>query len=171
MPVRDDVRLRLAAVEDSEAIAGVLREAFGRYENDYTPEAMEYVTPGPDEIAGRFAEGPIWLVEVDGKAVGTVSVMPEPEWLYIRSMAVLPSAQGLGIGRLLLDTIEQYAVEKGFDTLFLYTTYFAETAIGMYERNGFYKVRDTPAEEWCGTPGLAMEKKLVKDVNQNVIRS
>ena len=50
--------------------------------------------------------------------------LPEPEWLYIRSMAVSPKAQGLGISHRLLDAVEEYAIENGFDRLFLYTTRF-----------------------------------------------
>ena len=103
--------------------------------------------------------------------MGTVSVVPEPEWLYIRSMAVSPKAQGLGIGNKMLQEAERYAADNGFDKLFLYTTYFSASAIKLYEKNGFYKVRDTTADEWFGTPGLAMEKKINRNTKQNVIGS
>lgn len=156
---------------DADAIAEVLFEAFSQFKSDYTPEAFAVVTPTADEIAGRFDEGPMWVALKDDEVVGTVSVLPEPEWLYIRSMAVSPKAQGLGIGHLLLDTVEGYAIENGFDRLFLYTTYFSTGAIELYEKHGFLRGRDTTADEWYGTPGLAMDKKISREIKQNVVGS
>ena len=154
--------VRLATPADSGAISDILRVAFSEFKNDYTPEAYEVVTPPAAEIETRFAAGPQWIALVDCKQVGTVSVYPEPDHLYIRSMAVLPEARGLGVGMRLLDAIESYAVEAGFDRLFLHATYFSTNAIGLYEKFGFEKTCDTTAEEWYGTPGLGMEKKLAR---------
>nr|AIA15845.1 Acetyltransferase (GNAT) family [uncultured bacterium] len=150
--------IRLATIEDAETISQILREAFEPLKDGYAPEAFDVVRPSATEIVGRFDDGPQWLAQIDGTPVGTVSVVPEPEWLYIRSMAVLPSAQGFGIGGSLLDAVETYALDQGFKKLFLYTTYFSESALRLYEKKGFYWVRDTPADEWFDTPGLAMEK-------------
>ena len=132
---------------------------------------MQAVTPTPDEVVTRFDEGPIWVAVDDGEIVGSVSVVPEREWLYIRSMAVSPKSQGLGIGSKMLQEAERYGADNGFDKLFLYTTYFSAPAIKLYEKNGFYKVRDTTAEEWFGTPGLAMEKRIGRNTKQNVVGS
>ncbi len=164
-----DVPIRLAKVEDARLIANILREAFAEFAANYTPEAMVVVTPPADEIAGRFEEGPIWVAEINDEIVATVSVVPETEWLYIRSMAVLPKAQGLGIGHGLLDAIEKYGIENGFNRLFLYTTHFSTDAIRLYEKHGFRRVRDTSAEEWFGTPGLSMDKKIGKDIGKMLL--
>src|SRR5437870_1364737 len=134
---RSEVEIRLAIPDDADAIAEILRVAFSEFKNDYTSEALSVVTPSADEIATRFGEGPQWLATVDGKPRGTVSVVREPDHLYIRSMAVLPEAQGMGIGRKLLDAVESYAIENGFNRLFLYTTYFSRVAIQLYEKRGF----------------------------------
>jgi hypothetical protein len=40
----------------------------------------------------------------------------------------------------------------------------------LYKRCGFKHVRDTTANEWYGTPGLAMEKEISRN-KKNVIRS
>ena len=129
------------------------------------------MTPRADEVGTRFDEGPIWVAVKDGELVGTVSVLPEPEWLYIRSMAVLPSVQGSGIGHRLMDAVEEYAIGAGFERLFLYTTYFSTGAIELYEKHGFKRGRDTTAEEWFGTPGLEMDKKLEAGTKRNVVGS
>ena len=166
-----EVTIRLSTGDDVEAITAVLREAFARYRDDYTPEAMEYVTPRAGEVRDRLTEGPVWVAEIGGSIVGTVSVVREPEWLYIRSMAVLPTAQGHGLGGRLLDAVERYAVENDVATLFLYTTHFSTDAVRLYEKHGFIKGRETTAEEWCGTRGLEMWNYLNKETRSNAIGS
>lgn len=166
-----DLQINRAAAEDAESIAEILVEAFSEFREEYTSEAFEAVTPSADEILRRLGEGPIWVAAKNGEIVGTVSAVPEPEWLYIRSMAVRPRAQGRGIGFRLLNVVDEYAIENGFDRLFLYTTYFSPRAIKVYERHGFMRGRDTTADEWFGTPGLAMEKKLDRNAKKNVVGS
>src|SRR6266536_6534553 len=102
-----DLQIRRATAEDAESIAQILFEAFSEFESGYTPEAFAVVTPPPNEVATRFDEGPMWVAVKGNEIVGTVSALPEPEWLYIRSMAVSPKAQGLGIGRKLLEAVEE----------------------------------------------------------------
>ena len=156
----DAVSIRLATPDDATEISRVLFESFSTFREAYTPEAFEVVTPSPGEILTRFGEGPMWVASANGKIVGTSSVLPEPNWLYIRSLGVVSEARGLGIASKLMAAIEEYAVAVGFDKLFLYTTYFSTGAIELYEKHGFIRGRDTTADEWYGTPGLAMEKPL-----------
>jgi len=42
----------------------------------------------------------------------------------------------------------------------LYTTFVLPGAKRLYEKNGFYVVRETEPEEWFGMGGLEMEKKI-----------
>ena len=156
----DAVTVRLASDADSAAIADVLFAAFSKFEHEYTPESFAIVTPTTENVATRIVEGPIWVAERDGRVVGTVSVTTEPEGMYIRSMAVQPDAQGLGIGHRLLDAVGEYFQSSELDRIFLYTTYFVPGAKELYEKHGFKWVRDTAAEEWYGTPGLEMEKGI-----------
>ena len=157
---RDEVRVRLATSDDSQAISDVLLSSFGANRESYTPEAFVVVTPSPEEIEGRFAEGPQWIAELDGRMVGTIGVTHEPEGIYIRSLGVAPDAQGRGVGRKLLDVIDEYAASQNAIRIFLYTTYFVPAAVKLYEKHGYKWVRDTTAEEWYGTPGLEMEKEI-----------
>ncbi len=154
---------RLATPEDAAEIARVLLEAFTVIREHYTTEAFEVVTPKAEVIEGRFAEGPMWAAEVDGRVVGTVSLTTEPEGLYVRSMAVSPTTQKLGIGRLLLEALHEHAAGTGVTRIFLYTLPFQSGARAMYEKNGYRWVRDTTADEWYGVPGLEMEKIVGKE--------
>ena len=156
----NDVQIRLASQKDAEAVSGLVREAFLPFREHYTDGAFEYTTPGVEIVLGRLAEGPIWVAEDCGRIVGTVSGLPEEGRFYIRSMAISPAAQRRGIGQKLLDALEAYALELGFEKLYLYTTYVLPGARELYEKNGFYVLRETAPEEGFGMGGLEMEKVL-----------
>jgi ribosomal protein S18 acetylase RimI-like enzyme len=160
LPSACEVTLRLATPDDSETIADLIHEAFGPFESEYTPGAFEYTTPKANEIRLRFAQGPIWIAEISGEAVGTVSGMADNGRFYIRSMAIKPTAQRNGVGQKLLDSLEGYARDAGFEKLYLYTTFVLPGAQRLYEKNGFYVLRETPPEEWHNMGGLEMEKVL-----------
>lgn len=159
---RPEVSVRLATRNDAGDISRVIREAFGAISERYTPEAFVDVTPDAERVASRFDEGALWVAEVDGRVVGSVSLANEPEGLYVRSMAVVPGYQGLGIGHKLLDALHEYAAKSETRRIFLYTLPFQLGARELYEKHGYRWVRDTPAEEWFDTPGLEMEKFLDK---------
>jgi len=154
------LEIRLATADDAAAIAEVLFEAFSVNREHYTPGAFDAVTPTPEAIIGRLVEGPIWVAELYNEVVGTVSLTIEPEGLYVRSMAIKPSAQRMGIGKRLLDVIDDHWAASGHKRLFLYTSYFIPGAKELYEKQGFKWVRDTAAEEWHGTLGLEMDKNI-----------
>src|SRR3954466_14915193 len=109
-----EVIVRLATKDDAAEISWVLFNAFGAHRKHYTPEAFQAVTPDTDKVVKRFDEGPQWVAEIDGDVLGTVSVTTEPEGLYIRSMAVSPTAQGRGVGHKLLDAVNEFADTSEF---------------------------------------------------------
>ena len=154
------VAVRRAVENDSDAISALIREAFAPFESEYTPDAFDYTTPGTEVIRERFAEGPIWVGFENEVMVGTVSGLPEPDRFYIRSMAIKPSAQRGGIGQRLLEVLEAFARDAGFEKLYLYTTFVLPGAKRLYEKNGFYVLRETLPEEWFDMGGFEMEKRL-----------
>ena len=167
----DQAMIRMSTPSDADAISEVLRAAFTPFKDGCTAGAFKAITPTADEIRERYNEGPIWVAIRGDQIVGTVSTVPEPEWLYIRSMAVRPGAQGGGIGYRLLDAVEKYGIENGFNRLFLYTSDFLVGALQFYERCGFVRGKATLAEQWHGTPGWEVSKKIGKETKQNAIGS
>jgi putative acetyltransferase len=153
------LEIRSANVADSEAIAALLRESFAEFEPLYTPEGLAATTPPSQQIRTRFEEGPVWVAVLGGVIVGTVSVAPQGEALYIRSMAVHPSARGQGVAGRLLTMVERYASAQGCKRLFLSTTPFLTDAIRLYEHAGFTRVAEGPSHLF-GTPLFTMEKWL-----------
>ena len=149
----------MAAPDDAVSIASVLHESFIEYQSLYTREGFAATTPASDQIGNRMKEGPVWVATRDHAIIGTVSAVPQAEALYIRSMAILPTARGLRIGELLLKQIESFAAERGCKRLFLSTTPFLSRAIRLYEHYGFRRSSEGP-HDLFGTPLLTMEKDL-----------
>jgi len=141
-------------------MAAVLLAAFREFEPLYTPQGFRATTPTADEIARRFAEGPSWIA-VDGpEVVGTVSAVERAGELYLRRMAVLPSARGRGIATELLRAVEAFAVRRRARRLTLSTTPFLADAIRLYEQAAF---RRTPEPlDLYGTPLFGMIKELAE---------
>jgi GNAT superfamily N-acetyltransferase len=150
--------IRLAELHDAEAISATLRAAFAEFEPLYTPAAFSATTPTTEQIAERFAEGPIWIAELADAIVGTVAAVAQGTDLYIRSMAVRPAARGSGIGARLLNTVEAFAAAHRCRRLLLNTTPFLRAAVQLYECHGFRYTGEEP--DLFGTRLLTMAKDV-----------
>ena len=154
------LEIRLAGVGDEDTVARLLLEAFEPFRDEYTPGGFDETTASAEVVRERLETAKIWIAYDDGEAVGTVTSLPEPERIYVRSMAVAPNAQGRGVGQALLETLEADARERGFEKLYLYTTFVLPGAQPLYEKNGFVVTRETAPEEWHDMGGVEMEKEL-----------
>lgn len=153
------IEIRLAELHDAAAIASLLAESFAEYEPLYTPEGYAATAIASEQVAERIVEGPVWVALSDKMVVGTVSVVAGSGSLYLRGMAVRPTARGQHIGEVLLAEIEKFADAGRFRRLFLSTTPFLGRAIRLYERLGFHRTDDGP-HDLFGTPLFTMEKFL-----------
>jgi len=152
--------VRRAVSRDAQAISATLLTAFQEYKSLYTEEGFVATTPDPEKILERLDEGPIWVAVVDEKIVGTVSaVLKDDRTLYIRGMAVLPTARGNGVGPLLFAEVTTYAKEHNRTRLLLSTTPFLHRAIRLYERLGFVRTQEGPTD-LHGTPLFSMERPV-----------
>jgi len=156
---KPNILARFAAVDECASIARVLYEAFVEYKSLYTPEAFAATTPNADHIRQRWHEGPVWVACQHDQIVGTVAAVAKGQALYIRSMALLPNARGMGIGRALLDQVETFANAGGFRQMFLSTTPFLDNAIRLYAGYGFERSSDGPRALF-GTHLVTLEKTL-----------
>jgi len=156
--------IRNAAIDESPSIASVLRQSFIEYEPLYTPAGFSATTPTSDQIRERWSEGPVWVAVRKDITIGTVAAVPKSSGLYVRSMAVLPSARGQGIALQLLKEIERFAINHHHTRLFLSTTPFLKHAIRLYENFGFQRSEEG-THDLFGTPLFTMVK-LIESANQ-----
>jgi GNAT superfamily N-acetyltransferase len=153
------ISIRMARASDAAAIASAILQSFAEYQAAYTPAAFAATTPTADTIEGRLREGPVWAACRRGAIVGTVSAVSRGAGCYIRSMAIVPAARGAGLGRLLLQHVEEFAAAQGHTYLLLSTTPFLARAIRLYEQAGFRRSEDGPRDLF-GTALFTMVKPL-----------
>ena len=159
--MQNEIHIRQAEPVDAATVSRVLYESFVEYKALYTSGGFAATTPTEEQVLGRMKEGgPVWLAFRDMEALGTVAAVAKEESVYMRGMAVLPTARGFGVAAQLLKTVEQWAVAQGIMRVFLTTTPFLHAAIRLYEKHGFQRLPGP--KDLFGTPLFAMEKKLFR---------
>lgn len=153
------VLIRRAELDDAITIAELLHSSFVEYRSLYTIAGFEATTGSAEQMVERMKQGPVWVALLDEKIVGTVSVVAKGKSLYVRGMAVQPSARGRQIGDQILTHIEAFAVAEEFERLFLSTTPFLDRAIRLYENFGFQRTDEGP-DDLHGTPLFTMAKAV-----------
>lgn len=91
--------------------------------------------------------GFIFFAVVDGVVAGTVALMNEPEGFELSKMAVSPNFQGFKIGQQLMQFCIDFAKDKKWPQLLLYSNTILENAIYIYRKYGFVEVeleKDSP---------------------------
>ena len=84
--------------------------------------------------------------------VGVVGIEPYGTMALLRSLAVVATQRGSGVGSALLGQAEQYAAEKGIGSIFLLTT----TAPAYFEKRGYCAIsRETVPEAIRSTKEFA----------------
>ena len=154
-----EIQISMAEPADAPSISAIMHESFIEYRASYTEKAFAATTPDYEQIISRMDEGPIWIAVRDSTIVGTVSVVSHSNALYIRGMAVPPSARGCRIGASLLKQVEDFAYSHKHKRLILSTTPFLFSAIRLYERMGFKRTNEGP-HDLFGTPLFTMEKEI-----------
>jgi GNAT superfamily N-acetyltransferase len=86
------------------------------------------------------------VAELDGQPAGTITFYPDgrsydegvpADWSCLRTLAVLPSIQGRGVGRALMNECLDRARALGRTRMLLHTHHFMKAAIRLHESLGF----------------------------------
>lgn len=79
-------------------------------------------------------------------------------FFYISRLAILPSEQGKGYAKSILNFIDEYAKNKKYDAIRLTVSGYNNPAISLYEKLGFKKVDGSL--EWKNVIFLGYEKLI-----------
>jgi len=112
----------------------------------YALEAKDRLVLDDPDGAVLSRGGVIFMAERDGQAVACCSLMAMPDGGYeVGKMAAYASAQGLGLGRRLLEACEAHARSAAAPRLYLETNAAQTHAIALYRRFGFVDLPPRPS--------------------------
>jgi ribosomal protein S18 acetylase RimI-like enzyme len=104
-----------------DADVGTLsRIAAGAYRR-YVPRIGRAPAPMTADYAAAVRRGQAWVAVADGEVAGFVILIPHPGYLLLDNVAVLPAAQGRGIGARLMALAEEQARSLRLTEIRLYT--------------------------------------------------
>jgi GNAT superfamily N-acetyltransferase len=120
---------------------------------NYPPEKLGALLASPDAGVSRY------LVTLDGTEAGLVSV--RSPWLkgpYLEILALLPPAQGLGIGASIMAWFEATALRGNARNLWVCASAFNVRAQAFYARHGFATAAVLPGLVADGYDEVLMRK-------------
>ncbi|MDU9416263.1 GNAT family N-acetyltransferase [Pseudomonas sp. zfem005] len=130
-------QIRTATADDAAAISQVVRLALAESNaRDYPAAVIASVQAnfGPEQVRGLLAAREVLVAEEAGCVIGTASLDGD----VVRTVFVAPGAQGLGVGRRLMEQVEALARERGVAVLKVPSSITAE---GFYAGLGFQAVQ------------------------------
>ncbi|GFE68127.1 GNAT family N-acetyltransferase [Chroococcus sp. FPU101] len=134
-----DYLIRGWQVQDSSTVISLIQQVLTEYGIAWEPESADQDVV---EIEKYYLEnnGEFWVVETQGKIVGTAAYYPISRGIKsveIRKMYLLPEARGKGLGSYLLRQLETTIQEKGFQEIWIETVTVLKEAVQLYEKNGY----------------------------------
>lgn len=109
----------------------------------------------PEDLEAEKDDILIGCYEDDKLEACCMLTQTDPKTVRLRQMAVTPTLQGKGIGRVLMVFAENIARDRGYRRL---TMHARKSAVGFYEKNGYNVCSDEFVE--VTIPHFIMDKEL-----------
>ena len=146
--------VRRAETSDVAAFTVVATEAY----RGYVARIGRRPAPMTADYAEAVRGGLAWAAVRDSEVVGLLVLAVKPDHLLLENVAVLPSAQGCGIGARLLALAEDQARELGRVEIRLYTNEAMTENLVYYPKHGY---AETHRAEQDGFRRVFFRKRLV----------
>jgi GNAT superfamily N-acetyltransferase len=134
--------IRPAAEADAPVLRSIAVAAYQRY----VPTIGREPAPMTADYAAAVRHGQAWIATEDDRAVGFIILIPRPGYLLLENVAVLPAAQGRGIGARLLALAEQRARSLHLAEIRLYTNEAMTENLAYYPRHGYIETHRAEQE-------------------------
>lgn len=138
--------IRLAARRELDDIGALVRDAFAPFRLALPPHIFERYVAEASDLSRTWPDATIAVIDSSGRIAGTVTYYDDAAregmgWpsgpAGLRTLAVSPSAQGRGYGRLLCDWCVARARRQRAEGIALHTAAFMTSACTLYESMGF----------------------------------
>jgi GNAT superfamily N-acetyltransferase len=125
--------VRLANPAEAAGVRACVAAAFEHYiERIGKPPAPMLL-----DFEVEIQAGHVWVLSDEGGVVGALVQYETDLGFYIDTVAVLPSSQGKGVGRALLEFAEQEALRRGYHAIYLCTNSKMTENQVLYPRVGY----------------------------------
>ena len=124
--------IRRAGPGDVDALRAIAAAAYQKY----VLRIGRAPAPMTADYAQAVRDGQAWAAIEDGQIVGFAVLIARPGYLLLENVAVLPAAQGRGIGARLLALAEEHARGLGLGEIRLYTNEAMTENLAYYPRHG-----------------------------------
>jgi len=127
------VMMRRAGPGDVDELGAIAAAAYQKY----VCRIRKAPAPMTADYAQAVRDGQAWAALEDGQIVGFAIIIAQPGYLLPDNVAVLPAAQGRGIGARLLALAEEQARGLGLREIRLYTNEAMTENLAYYPRHGY----------------------------------
>jgi ribosomal protein S18 acetylase RimI-like enzyme len=127
------VMMRCAVPGDVDALRAITAAAYQKY----VPRIGQDPAPMTADYAQVVRDRQAWAAIENGDIAGFPILIPQPGYLLLDNVAVLPAAQGRGIGTRLLLLAEDHARSLGLSEIRLYTNEAMTENLAYYLRHGY----------------------------------
>ncbi|GAA5161517.1 GNAT family N-acetyltransferase [Ornithinimicrobium tianjinense] len=153
------ILVRPARPEEHAEVARILMAA-------YAPSGMPPDAPywsSLRDTAGRTEDAEVWVAELGGHVVGTVTwagrgsgqrEISADDEAEFRMLGVDPDAHERGIGTALVDAVVRRARQDRYAALVLSSATWMTAAHRLYDKAGFHRI---PERDWTPSPGVDLQ--------------
>ena len=135
-----DLRLRVAANVDSEAVARLVNDAFRLERLIFTTEDRT----NPEEVRSMMSNGEFLLVEDGAALVGCVYLEPRGERCYLGLLSVEPVRRRSGLGTWLMTIAEDHCRAAGARGVDIQIVNLRKELPDYYHRLGYVETGTAP---------------------------
>jgi len=121
--------------------AEILRIQYAAYQSEaalYNDYSIQPLTQTVEQVTEEFNGGVVLKAVKDGKIIGSVRAYEKENTVYIGKLIVLPEYQNKGIGKRLLQAVEDEFRGRRYE---LFTGEKSEKNLRLYEKCGYTRFK------------------------------
>ena len=132
-------KIRAWEPRDRTTAAEIVRSVLAEYGIGWEPTGADRDALDVEDFY-QATGGEFWVIEKEGQLVGTGGYYPVKRGkkaVEIRKMYLLADARRQGLGKFLLQTLEQAIASRGFEQIWIETASLLAEAVQLYESSGY----------------------------------
>jgi predicted N-acetyltransferase YhbS len=162
VPQPSKIRVRLATRKDIPIIVAIVNRAF-QVESFFLMHDRTDV----ENVTEMFEKGAYLLAERAGQILGAVYFEKRGERAYFGMLSVEPETKGQGLGRLLIDAVEEHARDQGCVAMDITVVNLRTELPPFYRRFGYEITGEMPPPERMRSRIPCYLIKMSKSLGEN----